>query len=264
MNVEIVDITPDTAAGLLKANVRNRNLTPKVVAAYARAMAKGDWLANGEAVKISDNGEVLDGQHRLAAVVQSGVTLRGVLLVTGLPAETQDTMDSGRKRTTADAFKIAGLSNGNVLASVTRRAWMWDRGNFKFANTESPTTTELKAMLELYPSLLRSAEIGTRTNGGFRPANATATGFAHHLFSQIGEGGEVAEFFAKLGTGAHLDTDDPIMTLRNRLIKEHSAPHAITATYATALFIRAWNAYRENRTLSVIIQGVGDPMPMPV
>lgn len=263
MRVQIIDVTPTMADGLLKANTRNRNLTPKVVSTYARDMLRGHWAANGEAIKVAEDGTVLDGQHRLAAIVQSGVTLEDMLLVTELPAWTQDTMDSGRKRTTADVFKISGLGNVNVLASVARRAWMWDRGNYQFKNSETPTTADLKEMLEIYPSLLRSAEIGARTNSTFRPANATATGIAHHLFHQIQEEA-TAEFFAQVATGAKLDTGDPVMTLRDRLIREHAAPHPITATHSLALFIRAWNAFREDRKLSVIVQGPQDKMPMPV
>lgn len=263
MKIQIVDMTPAMAKALLEANTRNRNLNAKAVAGYARAMTQGDWLPNGEAYKIDVNGIVLDGQTRLAAVVQSGVTLKDQVLVNDLAPESQDTMDSGRKRTTADSFKIAGLSNTNVLASVARRAWQWERENYRFTNTEYPTTQELKRILEAYPSLQRSAEVGTRTNQAFNPANATATGFAHHLFHHI-DPSLTAEFFAQVATGANLDEGDPILTLRNRLMREKSGPHLLSATLAIAFYIRAWNAVREGRPLLVIVQGPQDRMPMPV
>lgn len=263
MKIEVIDITPALAAELLKANSKNRNMNAKTVATYARDMSSGNWLANGEAIKVSDEGIVLDGQHRLQACVASGITLYRTILVTGLDPETQDTMDAGRKRTTADSFKISGLGNVNILASVARRVWMWDRGNYKFASTESPTTSELKEVLVKYPSLVRSAEVGARTNHSFNAANATAAGVAHHLFAHLDEG-TAAEFFAQVATGARLDEGDPILTLRNRLMREKARPYPLTATLSLAFFIRSWNAVREGRQLAVVVQSPTDPMPMPV
>jgi hypothetical protein len=263
VHIEIVDMTPELAAQLLKSNVKNRNLNAKTVAAYARAMGRGDWMSNGEAFKVARDGTVLDGQHRAAAVVASGVTLEKALLVTDLDPASQDTMDSGRKRTTADALSIHGMGNANVLSAVARRAWMWDRGNYKFVNTEIPTTSEVMETIDKYPSLERSAEIGTRTNNSYRPAGATATGVAHHLFHQLDEG-TAAEFFAQLGTGAGLDDGHPVLTLRNRLVRDKVAGKVLTTPLALAYFIRSWNAVREYRTLAVIVHTAAEPMPMPV
>jgi hypothetical protein len=262
MKIEIVTMTPELATELLAKNTRNRNLNSKLVASYARAMVRGDWKPNGEAYKISLANQVLDGQHRLAAVGLADVDLPLQVLVSGLPTEAQDTMDTGRKRTTADALSIHGMGNANVLASVTRRVWMWDRGNFKFTNTEAPTTAEILETIQKYPSLHRSAEIGVRTGKAYRPANATVTGIAHHLFHHIDED-VTTEFFAQLATGAGLDEGHPVLTLRNRLVRDKVIGKNLTTPLALAYFVRAWNAVREDRSLTVIIQMADEPMPMP-
>lgn len=264
MKTEIQDITPELAAKLLQTNTRNRNLNAKTVAAYARAMARGDWMVNGEPFyKMDSDYRLADGQHRLAAVVQAGVTIRGMLVVTGLDPRAQDTMDSGRKRTAADALSIHGMGNANVLSAVARRVWMWDRGNYKFTNTESPSTAEVLEVLSAYPSLARSAEVGTRTNGHYRPAGATVTGVAHHLFHSVEEG-LTAEFFAQLATGAGLTEGHPVLTLRSRLVRDKVMGKALTTPLALAYYIRCWNALREDRPLSVIVHTAAEPMPMPV
>jgi len=264
VKIEIQDVTPELAAQLLKLNTRNRNLNAKTVAAYARAMARGDWKVNGDPFYRTDTeNRISDGQHRLEAVVQSGVTLPGMLVVTGLDPEAQDTMDSGRKRTTADALSIHGMSNANVLSAVARRAWMWDRGNYKFTNTESPSTAEIREVLQTYPSIVRSAEIGARTNSSYRPAGATVTGFAHHLFHNIRED-LAAEFFAQLATGAGLTEGHPVLTLRSRLVRDKVTGKVLTTPLALAYYIRCWNALREDRPLTVIVHTAAEPMPMPV
>lgn len=254
---KLIDVTE--AAALLKRNTRNRNLNAKVVATLTRALANGEWAVNGEAIKISEEGDVLDGQHRLAAIVQSGIPME-TLVISGLPVATQDTMDAGRRRTTADVMKINGEDNANVLASVAKRAWQWNQGNTRFTTTSLPTTAEVRATLDKHPVLRRSAEMGVRVNRGYRPANATVTGTAHFLFSDVDQD-TTAKFFARLASGAELGEDDPILTLRTRLLRDQVTSKAIPFHQNVAYYIRAWNAVREGRTLAVIIQTAADPLP---
>lgn len=259
------DITPELATKLLAANTRNRNLTKRLVSDYVREMMLGNWRSNGEAIKVAIDGTVLDGQHRLAAVTESGVTLQKVLLVTGLDPETQHTMDSGRKRTAADAMAIHGDTNVNILAAVARRAWLWDAGHHKFANTQRPSTTELLAVLKKYPSLRRSAEMGVRVQQSYKPCNASVTGTVHHILNQIPDAqGDVAEFFARLANGADLGEGHPILTLRNRLLRDKVTSRNVPFHQNVGLYFRAWNAVREGRTLQTIIHTAEEPMILPV
>lgn len=262
MKAEIVLVTPAMAAEWLKNNPRNRNLNTKTVADLARAMYAGEWALNGEAVKFSADGELLDGQHRLSAVVQSGAEVE-LFVITGLKPWTQDTMDTGRKRTTADVMAIHGMGNTNVLSAVTKRVWMWEQGNHKFANFSSPSTLELLETLETFPSLHRSAEIGVRVNHEYRAAGASVTGTAHHILHRVDEG-DCAEFFARLGTGADLALDHPILTLRRRLQRDRDTQKRFIFHATLGMYIRTWNAIREGRTLVTLIQPPEANMPMPV
>ncbi len=53
------------------------------MAEYANAMKSGEWKYNGESIKVCTDGSLLDGQHRLEACIESGVTF-DTLLVTNL------------------------------------------------------------------------------------------------------------------------------------------------------------------------------------
>lgn len=262
ISVKVVFVTPDMARAFLANNPRNRNLNLRSVTTLARAIRNKEWQLNGEAAKISRNGDVLDGQHRFAAIIEAGQGIE-MVLVEGLEPETQDTMDSGRKRSTADVFRINGHGNANVLASVTRRAVQWEAGNLKFSNTVQNTTAELKVFLEKNPTLHRSAEIGTTTNTAFADANATVTGTAHHILHNVDQD-TAALFFARLKSGAELGVDDPILTLRTRLTRNRTTAKHVPFHLGVALYIRAWNAMREGRTLQVIIHTADEPMIRPI
>jgi hypothetical protein len=103
---QIVDVTPDIARALIEnANRDNRPIKPKLVKKYAKSMADGDWKFSPETISISRNGRLLNGQHRMMAVIESGITCR-FLFATGFDDEVFSVLDRGAARTRADALRI--------------------------------------------------------------------------------------------------------------------------------------------------------------
>ena len=92
MNIEIAEITPAYAAELLKQNTNNRPVRPSHVRFLSEAMQRGEFLFNGDAIRISKDNVILDGQHRLLAVVKSNIALK-VVVVRGLESEVFKTID---------------------------------------------------------------------------------------------------------------------------------------------------------------------------
>lgn len=260
MRAEFIDVTPALAEKWLRQNTHNRNLRDKVVLTYARDMEAGHWAENGEAIKFAADGTLLDGQHRLNAIALSGATIR-MLIITGLANASQETMDAGSRRSTADALGLRGETNTSVLSAVTKRVWMWDQGNYRFTGPV-PTTAECTALLAARPDLRRSADIAVRIHGSFRGLPQSITGTGHHLFTRL-DGAEAVWFFQRLADGAELPAGHPILTLRTRTMTEAADRRKTPADRQMAYLIRAWNAVREGRSLSRIIQDPDAPMPMP-
>jgi hypothetical protein len=260
-DVEIITVTPAMAEEWLKQNTHNRNVRKRAVADYARDMKAGQWRLNGEAIKFAADGTLLDGQHRLLAVVEASIPVT-LMVVTGLATETQETMDAGRKRTAADAFSLRGEANASTLASVLKRVWMWDQGDLRFAGNYTPTTAECAALLEERPEIYRSVEIALRVHSAFRYLPQSVVGTAHHLFSRIAVD-EAVWFFCRVGDGADLSANHPILTLRNRVMTDRADSRKVPDYRHMAYLIRAWNAVREDRPLSRIIQAPDAPMPLP-
>ena len=116
---EFIKITPTRAAELLANNGVNRRLRPQLVGSYAEDMAQGLWRATGEAIKVSRTGRLLDGQHRLNAVIEFGKPIE-MLVVTGLPDDAQELMDQGAARSAADALAMHGFQYVTLTAGVAR------------------------------------------------------------------------------------------------------------------------------------------------
>lgn len=254
-------VTPAMAAEWLEKNTGNRNLNKRLVNDYARDMESGSWVLNGEAVKISHDGVLLDGQHRLAALVQAGVSVE-MLVVIDLDPSAQDTMDTGRKRSFKDVLSIRGVANSASVASVAKRMWAWDNGDIKFSGNTKPTTAELNAWIAANPSVHRSAEIGARTRQAFRAVSQSTAGTTHNLFNRL-DPSDAAEFFAKLGSGAGLAEGDPILTVRNRLMRDAADGKRQTDMVKIGLVIKAWNYTRRGEPMNRVEMHAESIMPIP-
>ena len=119
-------ITPEKAAQYLKRNTDNyRKLSRTKVAQYAAEMKAGKWQENGEAIQFGEDGTLKNGQHRLAAVVMSGVTLK-MLTVWGVKGDVS-IYDSGMTR---NITQIAAASGCDGVTKVEAAAGTILAGNF--------------------------------------------------------------------------------------------------------------------------------------
>lgn len=261
---KVIEITSALAEKWLDQNTHNRNLREKAVDAYARDMTNGDWAENGESIKFAKDGTLLDGQHRLWAIAQSGVTLK-MLVVTGLEQHTQETMDDGRKRTLSDALHLRGEQNAVVLASLLRRGLMWGHGVYRNTGANPPTTTECMAFLEKHPETRESAQAAT---GLRRPAKLPSSVLAltHWLFTRT-DAEDAAWFFDRLGSGAGLEKYHPVWTLRKRTAEIADESGRVPEDVLLAFVIKTWNAYRDGVPLKILRFAPGganpEKFPMP-
>jgi hypothetical protein len=105
--VTIESITPYMAEKYLETQERNRNTNPLRISEYADRMKKGQWLV-GQAITFDSDGCLIDGQHRLAAIIKYGNAVDFVVM-RGIPKESASVFDVGQKRTMAQVAKIQGI-----------------------------------------------------------------------------------------------------------------------------------------------------------
>jgi len=86
---------------MLSGKAPNRHVSANVIHKYARDMAAGRWCLNGQTIKISSSGKLLDGQHRLEAAKKAKRSFQSIV-VEGLPEDSFGSLDIGRRRGVAD------------------------------------------------------------------------------------------------------------------------------------------------------------------
>lgn len=252
IRTEITTVTPDHAATLLKLNTSNRKVSARNMAKVKEALVSGEWKLNGEAVKIAKDGRVLDGQHRLSACVETGIPFESII-VHGLADDTQETMDSGKSRTPADALSLRGYKNSTILAAIAGAVIKSEKHSTRAAFTNSTsyavTTPQIVGRVEAEPWLEELA-LESQRYRVVGLAGRTA-GALLYLLTTI-DADDADYFFDRLHSGTGLSQGGPILTLRNSLIGMKQDRGSKSQTHIAAIAIKAWNKYRNGDSCSML------------
>lgn len=256
MEVQVVTITPELAGRLLDANPRNRGIKNANLKRVAAAMEEGAWKVNGDTIRVDTDGYLLDGQHRLLAVVASGISYEGIL-VTGLAPEVFDTIDQGVKRTPGDILTTHGVKNAKAVASTLPIVAEYLSGGRDFEMAATRYRDRLRSLCDEHSgvgnSLWVSAALGT-----LAPQRVAMA--MHYLVSWVSPG-KADAFFKAVSTGESMAAGDPPLMLRNRLVDNLGAKAKLRPWYIMALFIKAWNAYALGVKMKVLRHSDGEEFP---
>lgn len=110
-------ISPSMAAKWLKGNYKkNRPIIRSSVEYLKQEIMSGTWRITNDAISFDRDGQLLNGQHRLTAIIETGKFVECIVCF-DLPTDSFRVMDQGRKRSISDVLNISKAS-----ASVLRLA----------------------------------------------------------------------------------------------------------------------------------------------
>ena len=247
MKITQVVLTPDMARDMMRKNTHNRPIKRNHLAFLIREMVEGRWKMNGDPIRIGKDGSLIDGQHRLVAIIQTGISINTVLM-TGMDLDVFETIDSGASRSHGDTLAVAGQSNSRNLSAALIVVDELLAGKTDFKRTKKISNAEILVLMEKHVAIKNSLH-WARPTRNIVPYSVSVA--LHYLFSQTSP--EKADsFFEKIRDGIGLKYDDPAYLLRQRLISNATTKGKITRRYMIALFIKAWNAYSSSRSLKCL------------
>jgi hypothetical protein len=148
-NTYIVDVTPELALSWLTINNFNRPKNAEAVAKYVRQIREGRWRLTHQGAAFTKNGFLLDGQHRLFAIAECGVTVP-MRICFNEPIDNYDVIDCGRNRSSLDVIRM-GAKDSTLTAAHNQTLQCMLAGRLcKTANRWS--NAELKEWYEVYQS----------------------------------------------------------------------------------------------------------------
>jgi hypothetical protein len=252
---QVVAVDAPLAEKWLGRNNRNRHVRSRKVDEFARDMSAGNWQFNGDTIRISANGNLLDGQHRLLAVVQSECTIK-FLVVSGLAESSQDTMDIGAKRSMADQLALSGEVSTNQLAAVLRKVMILDsqRG---WNRTAAPTYAEMRAYFTEHPEIRFATDVAQQSRTEL-PCPPSVIGATYQICAAIDRSAANVFFVDQLINSIGLRVGDPAHTLKKRLRAEagegsdhgSASRNRMSEDNVIRYVFTAWNAFRDGRQVT--------------
>lgn len=154
---ELVLITPDWAAAKLKeldevvaaGKFRQRPPRHRAIQRYAQDMKAGKWKTTHQGIALSPEGLLLDGQNRLWAVVESGVSVKMMVTYNQDP-DTMDALDDGIVRSLGQKLMLADGSTysfANECSSTVRQL-----ANLVMIGSGMPIQRKLSGMVSVSPA----------------------------------------------------------------------------------------------------------------
>ena len=216
-----------------------------------------------QGIAISETGRLLDGQHRLTAIANTGISAK-FLVATGIPDDSFSVLDTGSARTAADVLSIGKISNAAALAAAIRlyllywelphAVWVGKTVRQKVSNTT--INDELESNKDEW--VWAAKEVTARTLAGvIVPGPSIAL-----LFMAATEHGYTRSFLSafiqKLSEASSLEPGNPILAYRNRC---YSLAGQVSGQSRLSDYIKLFNAYSSGQKLKMFKAQSFPPMP---
>lgn len=258
LRYEVILIDPVLAQKWLDTMATNRPVKGRHVRALARTMKRLLWKMTGEPISFNEKGELHNGQHRLLACVMSGAPFKS-LVVWGVDEEARIVMDSGTRRTPKDQLVMQGVDGGlagrtvQVSSSVLR----WANGRIK-STSQIYTTTEILSVGHHYNGRLSEAAVAVKKMKGLGTSVGKTVGLLKFV---VGPNNRFDEFVHEVATGENMESGSGSILLRNVLQNNKLTKKPYTPSAIAVMTFKAWNAYSEGKSLSILRCGKEEKFP---
>lgn len=252
-----VEVTPKKAEEWLQLNTQNRRVRARTVDFYAEQMRAGKWGLTGQPIIFSKKGELIDGQHRLHAVVQSGCTVK-FTVAKNVENENFTKIDTGINRSAGDILHIAGYNFSSRMAAAVRVILVLETidagqvlGDRFTWSQKIDNDTVLSFVNENADELHEACIMVDREEGKTLCRPKSVFSALYFLLHRV-NGKRCKEFFHMLVTGEGCVGDNPVRRLRSALMAELSnkgRSNAIRKQWMCAVTIKAWNHWLKGESV---------------
>lgn len=251
-NVRIETITPTMAEEYLTHNLKNRPCSERIVSDYVNRMKAGEWMLSPDAIAFDYNGNLINGQHRLKAVVKSGVECQFYVGRNCQPAVFVVT-DEGKKRSAGDTLAIHGATCAARTSSIIK-AVLALRGRRSLNNGTNIYASNNSVLKEFNTNPELYEEVGRKGDKLYRSMRLMKlsyyAAYIYYLFNDMAYPESVIMKFFESLTDIEPTTNETIRALRKALLDDMQSPtHKMTPKRKEKLIMKAWNAYVSGKTI---------------
>jgi hypothetical protein len=266
MRSRVQRITPARAAELLAANTTNRPLSKATVRGFAEAMRRGDWLVTHQGIAFDTRGVLVDGQHRLAAIIEADVPVE-MTVFTDVEPDTFDVLDTGKRRNAADVLAIEGEKSTTMLAAMVRTVWLFEnrRDGSWSGGGAAVTNHQIVQTLEAHPRIREFVAVGERIAAETGMIKSAA-GAASYLVEQANKRAALDDWYEGIIDGAGLARTDPRLLFRRTMFAMARKQAGVVQRRRdtrehVALYLKAFNSWATGEQLSTLRFAAREPVP---
>jgi hypothetical protein len=241
-------ITPAQAERYLERNTNNRNIRPKHLDKLASDIVEGRWHMNGSSIVFNGDGTLLDGQHRLSAIVKAGVPV-DMVVVRGVSKAAMATIDANITRKASDVAALRGYVNTNQLIGTVRLLITIRTG--VLSDGERASTGAIMEFLQKHPHIQDSTTAAFRYT---KTIPVTSVAAWHYLAFYIGGfHDEVTAAMKVFETGIPHYPNDAIHVFRERALKDKRLMQGAMHRRVHGLWTLAvaWNDFKQRTPRSI-------------
>lgn len=265
----IITITPQMAQTWLdESKFENRRIENSRIKKLVSDIKKDKWVFDGTPIRFNGGGDILDGQHRLMAIVRAQKPVKS-LVIRGLETTSKNTIDTGKVRTIGDLLHFNGQLNTTTLAAAARLSLGYDecKGDLgQWSKTVAHNTSNQEIIEECQKNhkLVKATQAIMNLHYVRKICGSGTAALCYYLFMKSSAQHLADSFFTSLENGNNLTEDSAILVLRNTLSirdTKRQISGRRRSAYNVALFIKAWNAWRSNATVQVLRYGFDEEYP---
>lgn len=217
-STKVEEISPTMAHEYLAKSIGNRNLRTTYITALSVAMDLGKWNAEASEIVFDETGALIDGHHRLHAIIMCGKPIR-ILVKRGVDKAARGVIDTGPTRSVADLFKMFRPTQINV---TRRRAALSTCVSLVAPARGQPpsirTLDSFDAWSRVFAPGLEAIVSLTKGPGGGMNIGPVVGAF---VFAHKTAPEKVEKFFVRTVEGLELKRNEPATTLRNLVFSTH-------------------------------------------
>jgi hypothetical protein len=258
MQVSKETITPKKAMEWLKRNVHNRPIRKGYAERIAKDIADGRFTLNGETIKFNGNGDLIDGQHRLNAIIIAGKPVESYV-IRGVPHEAFDTIDTGTPREIKDVFARLGKANYSHLSTAIRIVWALKNGQRSDGLSTAIRNTQAVELLTEYPGLESSVSFVQALE--IRKLRSIGQAGALHCLMAIKDEAKANQFWTDVCTGIGLTKGMPAYLLREKLINNRASTAKLRRFDIMHLCVKAWVHFTSGKLMKVLLVRENEEFP---
>jgi hypothetical protein len=255
LDIQTEMIGPEEATKYLSLNKPgNRKILKRNLDGLTREMKEDRFQPmNGDTIRFNVKGELIDGQHRLKAIVASGKTYI-FLVVRGVSEAAFETIDEGAIRSLKDYI---GMLPGpeshyyNEVASAVRWCMLWYKmGTFRkkpvFTTTEKLQWLKDNPKIRMLVGYYKSPKASLRMSTSMQAT-------CHFILEAVNP--DLADtYMTSVIEGLDMQRGDPRYTVREWIIRYKEYGSLYYTAHAGHVILRGWNFWRRGETWSNVKQ----------